>query len=416
MGVLHDRPTSCPLTGSGEGSSIADSMKVLKSRQHEMLLEGREVIDLSMVNPDLPPPRPVLDRLLEYVTKTSTHRYAVSRGVRRLREAFAEKYQSFGVSLDPEKNVCVCLGSKDATYHALRTLVKTGESVIVCAPAYPAHLSAIRLVGAIPYLWEAPDSIESAVASLGGLLEKTRASLVLLNFPSNPTGKIVTAEWLKGIVAEARKHKAYVVNDFVYGEMCFSGNKAPSLLAATPNDLTGVLEVYSLSKAYNVPGWRVGALSGDENVVKEVARQKSIADYGVFLPLQYAAALALTAKEDLVRSTVTQYDRRSRILIKGLRSLGWNVLEPEAGASVWAEIPLEIREKAISCYPMTHLSENHSVSMKVARLLLEEAGVLSTPGAVFGDPFDTYLRFALVVPEERMRDVLEALSNISSEK
>jgi alanine-synthesizing transaminase len=410
-----DGATAIPsLTAVGDGSHTADSMKGLKSRQHEMLLQGREVIDLSMVNPDLPPPRPVLDRLLEYVTKTSTHRYAVSRGVRRLREAFAEKYQSFGVSLDPERNICVCLGSKDATYHALRALVKAGESVIVSAPAYPAHLSAIRLVGAVPYLWEAPDSVEGAATSLGSLLEKTKASLVLLNFPSNPTGRVVSAEWLKGIAAEARKHSAYIVNDFVYGEMCFSGEKAPSLLAATPDNLSGVLEVYSLSKAYNVPGWRVGALSGDEEVVKEVARQKSIADYGVFLPLQYAAALALTAKEDLVRSTVTQYERRSRILVKGLKGMGWSVVEPEAGASVWAEIPADISEKAMKSYPSTHLSESHSVSIRVARLLLEEAGVLSTPGAVFGDSFDTYLRFALVVPEERMRDVLEALNNLSS--
>ena len=134
----------------GAGHGTADVMKRLKERQHQMLLEGREVVDLSMVNPDLPPPRPVLDRLLEYVTKTSTHKYAVSRGVRRLREAFAEKYKRFGVSLNPESEICVCLGSKDATYHALRALVRAGDAVIVAAPAYPAHLSAVHLVGAAP--------------------------------------------------------------------------------------------------------------------------------------------------------------------------------------------------------------------------------------------------------------------------
>jgi alanine-synthesizing transaminase len=317
----------------------ADIMRPLKDRQHEMLLAGREVIDLSMVNPDLPPPRAVLDRLLEYVTKTSTHRYAVSRGVRRLREAFVEKYEEFSVSLNPERDVCVCLGSKDATYHALRVLVKPGETVVVSGPAYPAHLSAINLVGASPFLWDAPIQADEAARSVDAALVKTGASMVILNFPSNPTGRVVNAEWLRSVVAAAKRRNAFVVNDFVYGEMSFNGEMAPSLLASAGGELTGLLEVYSLSKAYNVPGWRVGALSGDERVVREVAHQKSIADYGIFLPLQYAAAIALTAKEKLVRPTVTHYERRSKILTKGLKSIGWQLEEPDAGACVWAKIP-----------------------------------------------------------------------------
>lgn len=403
----------------GNVGNSMDVMKALKERQHEMLLQGREVVDLSMVNPDLPPPRPVLDRLLEYVTKTSTHKYAVSRGVRRLREAFSEKYKKFGVALNPESEVCVCLGSKDATYHALRALVTPGDAVIVAAPAYPAHLSAAHLVGAAPVLWEPEEKREDAAASLDALLRATNAKLLVLNLPNNPTGRSVSADWLHAVVAVARRRNAYVINDFVYGEMCFDGSLPPSLLSVVENGLTGVLEVYSLSKAYNVPGWRIGALSGDSEIVRAVARQKSVADYGAFLPLQYAAALALTSPDNLVRGTVSQYERRIRVLTKGLRAAGWVVSDPRAGASVWASYPRALAERAVSSSfegikgralgDVTHEPE----SVKVARFLLEELGILTTPGVVFGEPFDGFVRFAAVVPDERLREVVEAIGGLS---
>jgi alanine-synthesizing transaminase len=394
-------------------------MQVLKNRQHNMLLAGRSVIDLSMVNPDLAPPRSILDRLLESVNKPGAHRYSVSRGVRKLREAFVEKYSStFHVQLDPEEQVCVCLGSKDATYHALRALVGPGDRVIVTAPAYPAHLSALHLVGAHPVLWEPDFRPEVAGAMLRQLIDSSGACLVLCNFPCNPTGAVVSREWWRALIEGAHSRRVYVLNDFVYGEMVFgAAAAAPSALEVAPAGMDRVLEVYSLSKAYSVPGWRVGALVGDAGVVREVGRQKAIADYGVFLPIQFAAEHALTATEDIVRPTVRAYERRIRLIVQGLARAGWEVTEPKAGASVWAKIPSELYTLAADS-GLSGVSNGGSVkgsvkqSLKVAEFLLERAGVLCCPGMVFGDDYDCFLRFAAVAPEEQMRDVISALGGL----
>lgn len=382
-----------------------DYLRPLKELQHRRILEGKPVLDLSMVNPDLAPPRPVIDRLLESVTKSSTHRYSVSRGVRKLREAFADKYGfRFGVALDPETEVCVCLGSKDATFHALRVLIQPGEHVVVSAPAYPAHLSAVALAGGVAAEWRVAEDPALAAKSLARLLDETGAKVVLLNFPSNPAGMVVSPEWWAEIGRVCAARGAFVINDFVYGEMCFSGDPATSALTVREQGARCV-EVYSLSKAYNVPGWRVGALVGDDRLVRAISRLKSHADYGLFLPLQYAAAFALTSKEDLVRSTAKTYERRIKVLIQGLSRLGWECSEPKAGACVWARFPTALGSAASG--------ESNFVSVRVAEHILSESGVLVAPGRVFGEGFDDRVRFAAVVSEERIRDVVAAITAIS---
>lgn len=400
-------PSSAPEVDTSAVDQLLgqDYLKPLKDLQHERLLKGQPVLDLSMVNPDLPPPRAVIDRLLESVTKTSTHRYSVSRGVRRLREAFAEKYNAkFGVSLDPESGVCVCLGSKDATFHALRVLIHPGDSVIVAAPSYPAHLSAVTLVGGWTVPWHFSVDPFEAAKSLSLALDTSKAKAVLLNFPSNPAGSVVSAEWWAEVGAVCAARGVTIINDFVYGEMCFDGAVAVSALTAQAQGAR-VVEVYSLSKAYNVPGWRVGALVGDEKLVRAVARLKAHADYGLFLPLQYAAALALASKDDLVRPTVQSYERRIRVLTSGLTKLGWDVVEPKAGACVWARFPVGLHASAEG------LSD--SPSIRVAESLLSRAGVLAAPGRVFGEGCDEYVRFAAVVSEERMREVISCIASLS---
>jgi alanine-synthesizing transaminase len=380
-----------------------DHLRPLKILQHQMLVEGRQVFDLSMVNPDLPPPRAVLDRLLESVTKPQNHRYAVSRGVRRLREAFADKYSTrFGVSLNPDTEVCVCLGSKDATYHALKSLITPGDAVVVSSPSYPAHVSSVILVGGTVSPWESPVDPSEAAVSLDRTLSSSRARVVLLNFPSNPTGVVVSEEWWNAVADVCWRHGAAIINDFVYGEMCFSGNAGVSALKARERGVRCV-EVYSLSKAYNVPGWRVGALVGDSQIVQAVARWKSHSDYGLFLPLQYAASVALTAPNDLVRPTVMAYDRRLKVLAAGLRKLGWEVQDPEAGACLWARYPSSIASSEGGA---------RSASVMVASEILRLTGVLVTPGIVFGDLWDGYVRFSAVVTEERMREVVVALGGV----
>lgn len=393
------------------GHSVADEvlgrdyLRPLKELQHQMLVEGRQVLDLSMVNPDLPPPRAVLDRLLESVTKNQNHRYAVSRGVRRLREAFASKYATrFGVTLDPESEVCVCLGSKDATYHALKSLIHVGDSVVVSCPSYPAHVSSVTLAGGKVVRWSYSLDVQEAVRSLSDTLSRSKAKVLLLNFPSNPGGSVVSLEWWNAIADVCARFGTAIINDFVYGEMCFSGEAATSALRVRERGVRCV-EVYSLSKAYNVPGWRVGALVGDSEIVQAVARWKSHSDYGLFLPLQYAAAVALSAPQDLARPTVQAYERRIRVLSDGLRAMGWTVESPQAGACVWAKYPKVLLDECRE-------GSSSSPSVRVAEGLLKKTGVLVAPGVVFGAACEEYVRFSAVVTEERMREVVGALRQI----
>jgi alanine-synthesizing transaminase len=383
---------------------LHDDLEELRAIQRQRAVEGTMVWDLSMVNPDLSPPRQVLDRLLESVTKTANHRYAVSRGVRRLREAFSHKYRSrFQHELDPETQVCVCLGSKDATFHALRVLVEPGDAVIVPVPTYPAHPSAVAMSAGQSIAWEAPGAPEEAAHTLSAVVAKSKAKVLLVNFPSNPAGAVVSRQWWHAVGKVCAEHGVTIVNDFVYGEMCFSGQPAESALWATEVGARCV-EVYSLSKAYNVPGWRVGALVGDKNVVAAVARLKSQADYGLFLPLQYAATQALVASEDLVSATVQTYQKRLRVLSSGLQQVGWRVVPPSAGACLWAQYSAEL-----------HAANGTSRlrSINVARHLLTNAGVVVTPGVVFGATCDSWVRFAAVVNEERLRDVVIAVRALS---
>lgn len=382
-------------------AALHDALEELRAIQHARVLDGLPVWDLSMVNPDLAPPRLVLDRLLESVTKSTNHRYAVSRGVRRLREGFASKYaERFGVTLDPESQVCVCLGSKDATFHALRVLVRPGDSVVIATPSYPAHPSAVALSGARSIPWRLTTEPEQAAQSLSAVLQQTGARVVLLNIPSNPAGVVVTEMWWRAVGAVCAQYGATIINDFVYGEMCFTGAPAVSALRAADVGARCV-EVYSLSKAYNVPGWRVGALVGDADIVGAVSRLKSHSDYGLFLPLQYAAAVALTCTEDIVKPTVATYERRLRVLSTGIQKLGWTVESPGAGACLWAQYPSELASRVDG--------EGYR-SIAVARHLLATSGVVVTPGVVFGDEYDAYIRFAAVTTEERLRDVTRMLA------
>ncbi len=383
---------------------LHEELEGLRKVQRERATSGASIYDLSMVNPDMAPPRALLDRLLESVTKTANHRYAVSRGVRRLREGFSAKYRArFGHALDPETDICVCLGSKDATFHALRVLIEPGDRVIVPVPAYPAHPSAVALTGGQCIPWAAGRDASEAAEALKALIDQSRARVLLLNFPSNPMGLTVTRQWWLEIGKVCAAANVTILNDFVYGEMCFSGEPAQSALCAAEVGATCV-EVYSLSKAYNVPGWRVGALVGDTEIVSAVSRLKSQADYGLFLPLQYAAAQALVSGDDLVSATVQTYHRRLRVLGAGLTELGWSVTAPEAGASIWAKYP----DKLLAGERSSKFS-----SVNVARHLLDLSGVVVTPGILFGSRFDDYVRLAAVTNEERLRDVVGALRKVA---
>ncbi len=384
-------------------ATLHEDLEGLRISQRERANDGGAIIDLSMVNPDMAPPRALLDRLLESVTKSANHRYAVSRGVRRLREGFSSKYRSrFGQALDPETDICVCLGSKDGTFHALRVLIESGDRVIVPVPAYPAHPSAVALAGGRCIPWNASKDPQAAARGLQDLISECQAKVLLVNFPSNPSGAAITREWWLAIGKVCAAANVTIANDFVYGEMCFSGEAAYSALCAEEVGAR-VVEVYSLSKAYNVPGWRVGALVGDTEVVSAVSRLKSQADYGLFLPLQYAASQALISGDDLVSSTVQTYQRRLKVLGTALHDLGWGFDAPEAGACLWARYPERLVAKVYG---------SRFNSVNVARHLLATSGVVVTPGILFGSQFDGYVRLAAVTNEERLRDAVGALKKL----
>lgn len=375
----------------------SDALLELQALKREVVRAGRELFDLSMINPDLPPPRVMIDKLVEASLKPFNHRYAVSRGIPRLREAFAHKYANrFSTQLDSESEICVTMGTKDAVLDSMVSLARPGESVLLGAPTYPAHLSAARLAGLRADVFAISTDESAMLGSIAAKLQERPFKLIVLNFPNNPTGLSVSQTFYSELLQLTERHGTFVLNDFVYGEMGFSEG-VPSLLSACQTR-RGCAEVYSLSKAYSVPGWRVAALSGSQRLVHQVTRLKAHVDYGIFLPIQAAAAFALSAKEDLVKPLTSQYNNRCRTLATGLRRLGWEVAAPTAGACVWGKMPHKLQAGGSRAFALD---------------LLRESGILAMPGILFGTEFDRYIRFAVVLSEERIRQMLENLATWS---
>ena len=384
---------------SGEHLDLPHSqeIRILRDLQHSMLREGQDVLDLSMINPDLAPPRILIDRLVEAVGKPSNHRYAVARGVRKLREGFAAKYRtSFEVELDPETQICACSGSKDALVQCLRILLQADEKILLPRPTYPAHLAAAMVVGAVVNTYDSDLEERELVAEIKSKLDSSGARVLLLNFPNNPTGRFLSQQGLSEVVQHARVRGVDVVNDFVYGEMSFTGEKPPSLLSTDKNS-RGLLEIYSLSKSYSIPGWRVGALMGCPETISKVAHLKSLVDYGVFLPIQYAAGAVLLMLRDTEMQVASIYSRRAKIVVEAVKKIGWNVVAPMAGASVWIELPV--------IAPKHPVNEDRSQGGSFAEILLKNEQVLVLPGVAFGDEYDRHLRIALVAGEDQLRDL-----------
>lgn len=373
-----------------------DRLKELDELKLQILGKGQMLLDLSMINPDLEPPRLLLDKLLEATTKPNNHRYAVSRGIRKLREAFALKYANrFSVKIDPESEVCITAGTKDAVVHCLTALTDPGDTVLVGRPTYPAHLSALHVNHLKPQFFDISADLDLMLRGIEEALDRSKAKVLLINFPNNPTAVVPSKSFFERLEKITRARGVFVLNDFVYGEMGYDGVHPVSLLAVSEFKEHGA-ETYSLSKAYNIAGWRVGALVGQFQLVRLLGRLKSHLDYGTFLPIQTAAAAALSSKEDLVRSTVSAYNARRRALINGLQRLKWPAEFPRAGASVWVKVP-----------------DFHAQggSLQVCKRLLAEQHILATPGFLFGEEFDDHIRLALVVSEEQIHELVRRLEH-----
>lgn len=367
----------------------------------ERLSAGDHILDLSMINTDIAPPRYLLDRLMEASVKSSNHRYSVSKGIRKLRHAFASLYdRKFAVKLDPESEICVTMGTKDAIVNTLMLTVQSDQYVLMGQPAYPAYVSACQVCNIGVRFFEISSDPFKMIKDIECKLLDSNVRLILLNFPNNPTGITMPSQFYNDLINLVKGRNITILNDFVYGEMGHRTRAQPSLLEHAKSEVP-CIESYSLSKAYNIPGWRVGALCGNSQIVARLAQLKSHIDYGIFLPLQIASSSALSSSQDLVSSTSNEYQRRSKVLCDGLMQLGWDILQPEAGACLWARIPDSFSVQAT----------DYSVSLSFAKKLLEYENVFISPGIVYGEKSDNWVRFALVLPSEQLYEVVRRIEN-----
>ncbi len=361
----------------------------------------QDVIDLGMGNPDGSTPRPVVNKLIEAARNQRNHRYSVSRGVPHLREEIVKRYRkNYGVQLDSETEAIVTIGAKDALAHLLFAVVGPGDVVVSPNPAYPIHQYGVIMAEGRACMLPMPD----AATFLNGLEElyrgPTRPKLILISFPHNPTTTCVDLDFFREIIRLARHHECYVVHDFAYADICFDGYKAPSILEVEgAKDIA--VEIFSLSKSYNMAGWRVGFCLGNAKMIAALARIKSYLDYGVFQPIQIASIIALRECEEETKKICALYQRRRDVLLQGLERAGWSVASPRGTMFVWAPVPEQYRELD---------------SLEFAKLLMQEALVAVSPGIGFGPMGEGHVRFALVENEQRIRQATRSIKQFLARK
>jgi len=356
---------------------------------------GKDVIDLGVGDPDLPTPQPIIDRLKQAVDEPANHRYSFTEGISALREAIARWYaRRFGVSLDPQTEVLPLLGSKEGIAHLPLALVNPGEAVLVPDPCYPPYRSGTILAGAevvsLPLLEE-----NRFFPDLGAISQKAarRAKLLFLNYPNNPTAAVATTEQFQETIDFAKEYGWIVVHDAAYSEIAFDGCRPMSFLQLPEAKALGV-EFHSLSKTYNMTGWRIGWACGNAQVIAALAQVKTNLDSGIFQPIQWAGIAALDGDQGALQRHVTTYAQRRDLLVDGLATSGWRLPKPAASFYVWARVPTQ------------------EPSMAFAARLLERAQVVVTPGVGFGPSGEGYVRFSLTAPTERIQEAVTRLSTI----
>lgn len=356
---------------------------------------GEDVIDFSMGNPDQPTPSHIVSKLVETAERDDTHRYSQSKGIPRLRRAMANWYKTrYDVDLNPETEVITTIGSKEGLAHLAMATLGPGDAVLVPNPAYPIHPYGFVIAGAdirhVP-LVPGQDFFEELVKQIE--TSWPRPKMLVLNFPANPTAMCVELDFFERVVEIAKAHDIWVVQDLAYADICFDGYVAPSILQI-PGAKDIAVEFFSLSKSYNMPGWRVGFAAGNPELIGALARIKSYLDYGTFTPIQVAAIAALEGDQSCVHEIRDMYQSRRDVLCDGLDALGWPVDKPKATMFVWAKIPEAFRDMG---------------SLEFAKKLISDANVAVSPGIGFGQYGDDHVRFALIENEHRTR---QALRNI----
>ncbi|MDO8844832.1 MAG: alanine transaminase [Methylicorpusculum sp.] len=359
---------------------------------------GEDIIDFGMGNPDQPTPDHIVNKMVEATKRPDTHRYSVSKGIPRLRKAICHWYKTrFDVDLDPDTEAIVTIGSKEGLAHLALATLGPGDVVLVPNPAYPIHPYGVVIAGAdVRHVPLVPgvdffDELHKAIID-----SWPKPKMLILNFPGNPTTQCVELDFFEKIIAVAREHKIWVVQDIAYADIVFDGYKAPSILQVKGATDVAV-EFFSLSKSYNMPGWRVGFMCGNKELVGALARIKSYLDYGTFTPIQIAAITALEGPQDCLIEIAEMYRKRRDVLCEGLTSAGWPVPKPKATMFVWAPIPEPYKAMG---------------SLEFSKKLLVDAKVAVSPGIGFGQYGDDHVRFGLIENEHRTRQAIRGIRNM----
>jgi len=356
---------------------------------------GEDIIDFGMGNPDQPTPQHVVDKLIEATQNPRNHRYSASRGIYKLRLAITDWYKRrYDVDLDPESEAIATIGSKEGLSHLALAIIGPGDVVFVPNPTYSIHTYCVVIAGgdvrSIPLL-PGRDFFEELLNAVKQTWPKPK--LLIINFPHNPTTEVVDLEFFKKVVDFAKEHNILVVHDLAYADIVFDGYKAPSFLQVPGAKDIGV-EFFTLSKSYNMPGWRVGFAVGNKRLIGALARIKSYMDYGMFQPIQIAAISALNGPQDCVKDICETYKKRRDVLIDSFNKAGWPIEKPRATMFVWARIPEEFRKMG---------------SLEFSKFLLKEAKVAVSPGVGFGEYGDEYVRIALIENEHRTRQAAKGI-------
>ncbi len=372
--------------------SIVDALKIEARRK------GEDIIDLGMGNPDIPTPKPIVDKLIEAVANPRNHRYSASKGIYKLRLAIVNWYKRrYNVDLDPDSEAIVTIGAKEGLAHLALSTISSGDLVLVPTPAYPIHPYSVIIAGGdlhtVPFKEEG-DFFQDLINAVKQTWPQPK--MLILSFPHNPTTRVVDIDFFQKVVDFAKENNLIVIHDLAYADMVFDGYQAPSFLQAKGAKEVGV-ELFSLSKSYSMPGWRVGFCVGNPHLIGALTRLKSYYDYGIFQPIQIASIIALNELETHVTDIVTEYRHRRDTLIDGLRRGGWIIDKPKATMFVWAKIPPQFADMG---------------SLEFSKFLLKEAKVAISPGIGFGESGEGYVRFALVENEHRINQAVRGIRKL----
>ncbi|MBK8523630.1 MAG: alanine transaminase [Betaproteobacteria bacterium] len=359
---------------------------------------GEDIIDMSMGNPDQPTPQHITDKLVEAALRENTHGYSISKGIPRLRKAICDWYQRrYDVTFDPESEAIVTIGSKEGLAHLMLATLDRGDTVLVPNPSYPIHIYGAIIAGAdIRSVRMTPD-VDFFEELQRAIKECTpKPKMMILGFPSNPTARCVELEFFERVIALAKQHDIFVVHDLAYADIVFDDYQAPSIMQV-PGARDVAVEFFTMSKSYNMAGWRVGYMVGNKELVSALARIKSYHDYGTFTPIQVASIIALDGDQACVEEVRVMYQNRRDVLAKGLHEAGWMVEVPKASMYIWAKIPEAYAAMG---------------SLEFAKKLLADARVAVSPGVGFGEYGDDHVRFALIENEERTRQAVRGIKDM----